>query len=503
MSERTATARTASTAQQRATVPRTFRPVGRPLLQRTCACGSTPGPDGECAACRAGRLARQRTAAVGPAAPATVPPVVHDVLRSPGRPLDPAARAFMELRFGHDFSLVRVHTDAQSAASARAVDALAYTVGRDVVFGAGQYAPHSPAGRRLLAHELAHVAQQSGALQRAAAADDARSEATREALDEAEADRAAGAVAGGHAAPALGASALALRRQEAPAESEEQRRVSTADLLCDIPALCRLRAASPSLVSDERIRAVAARCRPGTLITLDPCLSPQFILQLPAPAGPLTPAPAGGGGGGAGSSGLNLGSLTTFRFNAGPVRFNVDLPSSATATLPVPLSGARTIEFSLNAAPTAFSFSAVLNGVPHVRIAARAGVDVSGGTASAGLTVTTTRTVCRAAEPETARTEITAAGARLQKAINDWQTGAAPAPAAGGAASAPPATLDRLQEIGSAIGALYQAVDRVKRPCEQRPVVTFGLGVQGPLGPGEEPGRTPPSTVGGTLTFHF
>ena len=446
-----------------------------------------------------------RRAAVGQATLATTPPIVGDVLRSPGRPLDPATQAFMEPRFGHDFSQVRVHTDARSAASAHAVGALAYTVGQDVVFGAGQYAPQSPAGRQLLAHELTHVAQQSGALpgapalQRVVATGDARSEAQ----DEAEADRVARAVVSGRAAPAIGASAVALRRQEAPVESEEQRQASTADLLCDIPALCRLRATSPSLVTDERIRAVATRCRPGALITLNPCLSPQFMLPPPTPAGPLTPTPAGAGGGGAGSSGPNLGSLTTFRFNAGPVRFNVDLPSSATATLPVPLSGARTIEFSLNASPTAFSFSAVLNGVPHVRIAARAGVDISGGTASAGLTVTTTRTVCRAAEPATARTEISAAGARLQRAINDWQSGAAPAPATGGAASPPPTTVDRLQEIGSAIGALYQAVERVKRPCEQRPVATFGLGVQGPLGPSEDPARTPPSTVGGTLTLHF
>ncbi|MGB9632210.1 MAG: DUF4157 domain-containing protein [Chloroflexaceae bacterium] len=89
-----------------------------------------------------------------------MPPIVHEVLRSPGQPLDAETRAFMEPRFGHDFSRVRVHTDARAAESARAVNALAYTVGRDVVFGAGQYAPGASAGRRLLAHELAHVVQQ-------------------------------------------------------------------------------------------------------------------------------------------------------------------------------------------------------------------------------------------------------------------------------------------------------------------------------------------------------
>jgi outer membrane protein OmpA-like peptidoglycan-associated protein len=91
----------------------------------------------------------------------TVPPIVHEVLRSPGQPLDAATRAYMEPRFGHDFSKVRVHADGKAAEAARAVDALAYTVGRDVVFGEGQYRPANREGRHLLAHELTHVVQQS------------------------------------------------------------------------------------------------------------------------------------------------------------------------------------------------------------------------------------------------------------------------------------------------------------------------------------------------------
>ena len=132
-------------------------PIQRGLLQRKCACGGAPGVDGECAACRKRRLQRQPDRQVEPTG---VPAIVHDVLRSPGQPLDPATRAFMEPRFGHDFSAVRVHTDLRAAESARAVNALAYTVGRDVTFGPGQYAPGTSAGRRLIAHELAHVVQQ-------------------------------------------------------------------------------------------------------------------------------------------------------------------------------------------------------------------------------------------------------------------------------------------------------------------------------------------------------
>lgn len=91
-----------------------------------------------------------------------VPAIVHEVLRSPGHPLDPSTRAFFEPRFGHDFSQVRVHTDAKAAESARAVNALAYTVGRDVVFAEPFYDPDTAAGRYLLAHELAHTVQQAG-----------------------------------------------------------------------------------------------------------------------------------------------------------------------------------------------------------------------------------------------------------------------------------------------------------------------------------------------------
>jgi len=93
---------------------------------------------------------------------ATVPPIVHDVLRSPGQPLDPGVRTLFEPRFGHDFSKVRIHADGQAAESAQAVNADAYTVGHHVVFGAGRHEPTTLPGRELLAHELTHVVQQQG-----------------------------------------------------------------------------------------------------------------------------------------------------------------------------------------------------------------------------------------------------------------------------------------------------------------------------------------------------
>ncbi|MCP4693984.1 MAG: DUF4157 domain-containing protein [Desulfobacterales bacterium] len=81
-------------------------------------------------------------------------------LKGGGRPLPRSERAFFEPRLGHDFSRVRVHTDPGAAESAGRLNARAFTAGRSIAFGDGQYAPGTPAGRRLLAHELTHVIQQ-------------------------------------------------------------------------------------------------------------------------------------------------------------------------------------------------------------------------------------------------------------------------------------------------------------------------------------------------------
>lgn len=86
------------------------------------------------------------------------PPI--NALRGRGQPLGAATRAFFEPRLGYDFSRVRIHADGRAAAAARAVKARAFTLGRDIAFGAGQYGPGTSAGRWLLAHELTHVVQQ-------------------------------------------------------------------------------------------------------------------------------------------------------------------------------------------------------------------------------------------------------------------------------------------------------------------------------------------------------
>jgi hypothetical protein len=133
-----------------------------PTLQRACSCG------GACPACQSAPDERmQLSRAASGQSESTTPevlPSVYEVLRSPGQPLDSSTRAFMEPRFGYDFSRVRVHTGVLAERSAHELNAQAYTVGHDIVFAAGRLSPDTEAGRRLIAHELTHVVQQgSGA----------------------------------------------------------------------------------------------------------------------------------------------------------------------------------------------------------------------------------------------------------------------------------------------------------------------------------------------------
>jgi LAS superfamily LD-carboxypeptidase LdcB len=128
--------------------------------------------------------------------PHTVPPIVHEVLRAPGQPLDLKTCNLLESRFGHNFDQVRVHTDAKASESAETVNAYAYTVGQDIVFRAGQYAPSTTTGMQLLAHEVAHVLQQRTL---APAIQSALTINSPTGADEIEADRLAGHILDGSA----------------------------------------------------------------------------------------------------------------------------------------------------------------------------------------------------------------------------------------------------------------------------------------------------------------
>jgi hypothetical protein len=187
----------------------TTSPLSSGIFQRKCvSCGQHTIAGGECAECQKKRSPLQRRA-TNQEKISEIPEIVREVLDSPGQPLDPKTRSFMELRLGddfsplqvyasgsplvtnhhheqeaeqvenkvsqasltdeketktlipHDFSQVRVHTDTRAAESARQLDAQAYTVGQHIVFAANQYAPNLANGRSLLAHELTHVVQQS------------------------------------------------------------------------------------------------------------------------------------------------------------------------------------------------------------------------------------------------------------------------------------------------------------------------------------------------------
>jgi Domain of unknown function (DUF4157) len=127
-------------------------------LRRKCFCEGSGQPCEDCKQKQGNRVLRKPSKE---AKPIEAPPIVHEVLGSRGRPLDPATRTFFEPRFGTDFSNVQIHTEPDAARSAAAVNALAYTVGNHIVFASGKYSPSAHDGQSLLAHELSHVVQQS------------------------------------------------------------------------------------------------------------------------------------------------------------------------------------------------------------------------------------------------------------------------------------------------------------------------------------------------------
>jgi hypothetical protein len=189
------------------------------ILRRKCDCDGAPSTTGECQECSKKKLQRKigvsgRTSQYSTinSQPAEVPPIVHDVLQKSGDPLDAETRSLMESSFDHDFSQVRIHTDLASAASARAVNALAYTVGNDIVFGAGKFSPTTRSGQYLLAHELAHTVQQAGLGPSSCPSPDSNSHSRMET----EAERAASLATMGHPVPAIQPNCVKLARRAPP-----------------------------------------------------------------------------------------------------------------------------------------------------------------------------------------------------------------------------------------------------------------------------------------------
>lgn len=492
-----------------------------------------------------------------------VPAVVGEVLRSTGQALNDDTRMGMEQRLGSNFSQVRVHTDARAAQSARAVDALAYTVGRDVVFGEGRYAPHSASGQRLLAHELAHVVQQRGAVPHSAA--DLRIGAAHDA-HEAAADRSAqAALPGGVATSPMPATAGAvLQRQPVPAGAPQvlpTLNLPTASI--DLAADEAISADNPKLVDlassfrradgtgasariaisaslsegaklsstgeqAERSRlsgrmlqirdALAALGVPKERIDLSPPTAystsarGQVSVDVRKSAGGLLPLPQGPSPTvgpkpvppAPASTSPSLSDLLTLKF--GPV--TIELPKSITAKLPIPISTAKSLVIELQAgAPAKFAFKLTLDGTPYVRVSASAGAeydtDKKIATGSAGLQIESVKTTCHATNPQETRSKITSAGDKLMKASAEYS-----------AAIDAETKQGKLIDIAGAIGEMYDAVDKAKAACKQVPRWKLEFGVKGPLGSGgsggsggagdqTDPSKPPPAVLGGTLTIPF
>jgi uncharacterized protein DUF4157 len=184
----------------------------------------------------------------------TTPPTLNEVLTAPGAPLDSATRDFMEPRFGQDFSDVRVHADTKAAESAEDLQANAYTVGRHVVIGGEQPPPETTAGRKLLAHELAHVVQQN----RGGAEPPLVSDSP---LEQAADQAAAGVMQGEGAVHVAGASAPGIARDEAapkPKPPVPQVRQTPFHFISESPALDNWKVSVKEMLESEYSRNFAS-----------------------------------------------------------------------------------------------------------------------------------------------------------------------------------------------------------------------------------------------------
>ncbi len=480
------------------------------IMRKTCACGKPMGPDGECAECKRKRLGLQtklrintpgdryeqeadRVAAAVlqmPASAGSVPAIsplsspgvqreavsaetattIGHIHNSGGQPLPDTTRRFFEDRFDRDFSSVRIHADDHAAASSRQIDAAAFTVGNHIAFGRGQFAPHTAVGQRLLAHELTHVVQQG----------------------------------------ASGTSST-IQRQSADDEeylkppSKDDSDAMMAEMACNIGKLCSLRRNKPEVMTQERLERATKSCMPN-YFGLNPCLLPQYAID-PLPQGAVTPPkqspgvqPGAKPGPAPAPSTGSLTDMLKFKFSAGPVNFNVDLPKSLNISLPIPISSAYALEIATSGKVSgAFSLSVKLDNKPHFSLSLTAGVDVKKETASAGLIVTTKRTVCRATPKESVKTEMETAGKKIEKAVTELQTKS-------GELKGMERT-EKLTDIASGIGDLYSAIQKAEEACKQVPVLEFGF--KGETFYGEratdplERSKQPGTFIGPSLKFYI
>ncbi len=378
---------------------------------------------------------------------------IESALRG-GNQLDNRTRRHMESRFGHDFSRVRIHMGGVADAASRAVQARAFTMGHHVVFRNGHGSPGSSAGQRLLAHELTHVIQQTGP------------------------------------SPNPGGSGLVQRNPDesgipspdAPVPSGPAPAIARAELMCDIAALCRLKRVHPEAVSEARIRTVTRRCRPWVTSPLSPCLNPAALMPLSDLLGksPATTSPTKPGANKASSAKpsafAGLSGLTKFKFNLGNATFNVDLPSSATAKLPVKLRGAFRLTFTFKAESSGkFLFSIILDGIPHVQIEASTTLDAAGKSGSGDLSISSTHKTCHAPNAAESKKSLESAGKKLKEAMVNFNQPIDPTA---------DEVIERGKRIASVVGGISdvnKAVEKAKGKCKGTSTVSFGLQSKFPI----------------------
>lgn len=461
------------------------------------------------------------------------------------RALPPATQAAFGARFGFDFSQVRVHDDAAAARFASAHRAQAVTQGADVTFAAGRYAPGTASGDGLLAHELAHVVQQS---QRGAPGTEGGAEAR---ADGAATDAAQGrpvsraalgsAPVGPQAKPddaplplpvisttqtlasvTLEAGETIAKTNPKLAQIAESYHSGGGGLRVALSADLPADAKNSSARENTERRRLGARMRdmrdvlaslgvpfdaiditPATAYStaahgqVDATVRQRSVIGSPlAPLVPLAPQGALPPANIAPAPPASLPSLD-LDFTFGPL--TVSLPKEVRAKLPIPLAGAKKLVIDLGfEVPAKFSLKITLDGTPHLRVSLKAGAEIdpknASVTGSAGLTIETTATACNAADPGETRKKITDAGDKLNKAAKEFE-------AASGTDK-----LGKAFEIAGAIGEMYDAVDKAKAKCKQVPVATFDFGYKRLLTPGSEtdPSKLPPLDYAGvTATFHF
>lgn len=458
---------------------------------------------------------RKATENGGPPSKATAGETTQASRTSGGQPLDPATRAFMEPRFGLDFSQVRVHTGERAAHSARAIQALAYTAGSNVVFGAGQYAPGTYQGQKLLAHELAHTLQQKRV--------------------------------GSNSLPVLqrqtptqeGSYSLDPRRKtpslvrESAGEKEPE--VQNAENFCSIRQLCayyRLQ----NIIPFERVADAYKRCYPGKSVPIDLCdigsqfdpltLSPEDLQALQGPGPKKTPGPKKSEPSKGGLPDIGIEKLTTIKLigaegalaSSKVLALTIKLPKSVEFKA-IPLRGSNTIEISLKGEitkltgfsggevapgaqaapgpPVTISLGLSLNHESHFSIEATVKANLATNQLTAGLSVTLTGGDCTFSIPASVLSDLNSAGKKLQDAINGLNS-------SGGAGDA-----DRILDIVNSVDTIYQAmqkIDKAKTACRTKPKLKFGPQVTVPFGPSTEvdpknPANKPSYGFGFTYEF--